>query len=72
MSNADRIADVWCARTPFGTAPGRAAGRGRRTSSRSRADHTNPTNVGRRTVTVALLDGNQQLLQITGTLTVFP
>ncbi|HXD69994.1 MAG TPA: hypothetical protein VN615_09045 [Gaiellales bacterium] len=33
---------------------------------------TNPTNVGRRTVTVALLDGNQQLLRISRTLTVFP
>lgn len=33
---------------------------------------TNPTNVGRRTVTVALLDGNQQILQISRTLTVFP
>jgi len=33
---------------------------------------TNPTNVGRRTVTVALLDGNQQLLEISRTLTVFP
>ena len=33
---------------------------------------TNPTNVGRRTVTVDLLDGNQQLLRISRTLTVFP
>ena len=33
---------------------------------------TNPTNVGRRTVTVALLDGNEQLLRISRTLTVFP
>jgi len=33
---------------------------------------TNPTNVGRRTVTVALLDGNRQLLEISRTLTVFP
>jgi hypothetical protein len=33
---------------------------------------TDPTNVGRRTVTVDLLDGNQQLLRISRTLTVFP
>jgi hypothetical protein len=33
---------------------------------------TNPTNVGRRTVTVALLDGNRRLLRISRTLTVFP
>ena len=33
---------------------------------------TNPTNVGRRTVTVAHLDGNQRLLRISRTLTIFP
>jgi hypothetical protein len=33
---------------------------------------TNPTNVGRRTVSVELLDGDQRLLRISRTLTVFP
>jgi hypothetical protein len=33
---------------------------------------TNPTNVGRRTVTVALLDGGRRVVEISRTLTVFP
>ena len=33
---------------------------------------TNPTNVGRRTVSVSLLDGNHTLLRISRTLTIFP